>query len=78
MTTVRYTTLPIVGFGQMVQYDTTGECDYIVFGPGIKWYFATGTPNGDLSGTAGDLYTDMTDGVVYHCSGTTTWDAMSD
>jgi hypothetical protein len=52
--------------------------DYLEFGPGCKWYFVNGTPHSSLSGIKGDLCTDMDDGIVYHCSGTTTWDPMSD
>lgn len=79
MTTVRYTTLPIAGFGTEVQYDSTATCDYVSFGPQLKWYFGTGAPT--HSGNEGDMYTMLDDsgGALYvNTDGSTTWACTTD
>lgn len=55
---------------------STNYKSFIVFDTGNKFWFANNTtPNGSLSGIAGDLCF-STNGNIYRCTGTTTWVAM--
>lgn len=45
-------------------------------GTRYMWMSDGTTPNGALSGTAGDICINCDSGKTYYCTGTTSWTAM--